>query len=54
MKFKQRKERYAQESASDRTNKGIIIGKWTIENVASTLLKKALDEYSAEKRITLE
>ena len=64
MEFKPRKKLYAQESASDRTNSVIRIYKpvyirlaslarthtSTITEVASTLLEKALDGYSAEKR----
>ena len=63
MMFKTRK-RYTQESASDRPNNVIRVytpvynrlaslarsHKSTITDVASTLLEKALDEYSAEKR----
>jgi len=64
MEFKPRKKLYIQESASDRTDKVIRVHApiydrlaslanvhgSTITDVASTLLKKALDEYSAEKR----
>ena len=64
MNFKPRKKLYTQESASDRHDKVIRIHnkvyfrlaslaeshQSTITDVASTLLEKALDEYSAEKR----
>jgi hypothetical protein len=64
MEFKPRKKLYAQESAGNRPNKVIRIytpvynrlaalaesHRWTITDVASRLLEKTLDEYSAEKR----
>lgn len=64
MEFKPRKKLYIQESASDRPNNVIRIytpvynrlaslaesHRSTITDVASRLLEKALDEYSAEKR----